>query len=87
MENTAKPHDHGLIRTDFPGGWRTDKINAFENSGLIHDQKELKSFLKTLLNYRRNSIAIQEGKTLHFAPFDGVYALFRLHPEENLMNI
>ena len=87
MENTAKPHDHGLIRTDFPGGWTTDKINAFENSGLIQDQKELKSFLKTLLNYRKNSLAIQEGKTLHFAPFNGVYVLFKLHPEENLMLI
>ena len=29
MENTEKPHDHGRIRTDFPGGWEDDKINAF----------------------------------------------------------
>lgn len=87
MENTAKPHDHGLIRTDFPGGWTADKINAFENSGLNQDQKEVKSFLKSLLNYRKNSVAIQEGKTLHFAPFNGVYVLFKLHSEENLMLI
>lgn len=85
MENTAKPHDHGLIRTDFPGGWTGDKINAFENYGINQDQKELKSFLKKLLNYRKKSAAIQEGKTLHFAPFNGVYVLFKLHPEENLM--
>lgn len=30
-------------------------------------------------------MAIQEGKTIHFAPFNGVYVLFKLHPEENLM--
>ena len=74
MENTAKPHDHGLIRTDFPGGWTGDKINAFKNYGINQDQK-LKSFLKKLLNYRKKSAAIQEGKTLHFAPFNGVYVL------------
>lgn len=87
MDNTAKPHDHGLIRKDFPGGWAGDKTNAFENYGLNQDQKDLKSFLKKLLNYRKNSLAIQEGKTLHFAPFNGVYVIFKLHPEENLMLI
>ena len=87
MENTAKPHDHGLIRKDFPGGWTVDKINAFNQIGLNQDQKELNSFLKKLLNYRKNSVAIQNGKTLHFAPFDGVYTLFRLHSEESLMLI
>ena len=87
MENTAKPHDHGSIRKDFPGGWTVDKINAFNKIGLNQDQKELNSFLKKLLNYRKNSVAIQNGKTLHFAPFDGVYTLFRLHSEESLMLI
>ncbi len=85
MDNTAKPHDHGLIRTDFPGGWKEDTVNAFDNKGLNKDQKGLKSFLKTLLNYRKESPAMLEGKTVHFAPFDGVYILFRLHPKENLI--
>lgn len=87
MENTGKPHDHGSIRKDFPGGWTVDKTNAFNQIGLNQDQKELNSFLKKLLNYRKNSVAIQNGKTLHFAPFDGVYTLFRLHSEESLMLI
>ncbi len=85
MDNTAKPHDHGLIRTDFPGGWKEDPINAFKNFGLNKDQTSLKSFLRILLNHRKESPAILEGETLHFAPFDGVYVLFRLHPQENLI--
>lgn len=85
IENTAQPHDHGLIRTDFPGGWQDDSINAFHDLGLREDQTDLKAFLKTLLNYRKESPAILEGKTIHFAPFDGIYVLFRLHPEENLI--
>ena len=24
MDDFAKPGDHGLIRTDFPGGWEND---------------------------------------------------------------
>ena len=23
------PGDHGIIRTDFPGGWANDTVNAF----------------------------------------------------------
>ncbi|MCL4161484.1 UNVERIFIED_CONTAM: hypothetical protein GTU68_050163, partial [Idotea baltica] len=29
MHDFDKPGDHGLIRTDFPGGWVGDKVNAF----------------------------------------------------------
>jgi hypothetical protein len=34
------------------------------------------------LNYRKNSTAIHQGETLHFAPFDGIYALFRMQDDE-----
>ncbi len=30
ISDSAKPGDHGLIRTDFPGGWKGDKVNAFD---------------------------------------------------------
>ena len=32
--------------------------------------------IKKLLHYRKNSKAIQKGKLIHFAPFDGIYAYF-----------
>ena len=34
MNDTAKPGDHGLIRTDFPGGWQGDTVNAFTGESL-----------------------------------------------------
>ena len=55
MEDFKKPGDHGLIRTDFPGGWSGDQVNAFTGEGLTKDQKDMQSFLKTLLNYRKSS--------------------------------
>ena len=82
MNDTAKPGDHGLIRTDFPGGWKGDTVNAFTGEGLTADQKDMQSFMKKVLNYRKSSNAIHEGKTIHFAPFMGTYTLFRMLDEE-----
>ena len=87
MENTEKPHDHGRIRTDFPGGWEGDKINAFTGEGLSKEQIELQNTLNRLLKYRKNSKAIQEGKLIHFAPFDGVYVLYRAFQDEEVVLI
>ena len=82
MNDTAKPGDHGLIRTDFPGGWKGDKVNAFSGEGLSKDQKDMQSYLRKVLNYRKSSKAIHQGKTIHFAPFIATYFLFRIIDDE-----
>lgn len=82
MDDTANPGDHGLIRTDFPGGWEGDVVNGFTGVGLSKDQKEMQSYLSKVLNYRKTSDAIHNGNTIHFAPVDGVYVLFRISEEE-----
>ena len=84
MQNSAKPGDHGLIRTDFPGGWEGDKVNAFTGEGLSTDQKEMQDYLRKLLNYRKSSKAIHHGKTKHFAPEQGVYVIFRYEGDETV---
>ncbi|MBA4153206.1 glycoside hydrolase family 13 protein [Flavobacterium sp.] len=87
MQNTAKPGDHGLIRTDFPGGWKGDKVNAFTGEGLSVEQKDMQNYLTKILNYRKSSKAIHEGKTTHFAPNKGVYTLFRMLNDETVVYI
>lgn len=87
MNDTAKPGDHGLIRTDFPGGWQGDAVNAFSGEGLSEQQADMQSYLKKLLNYRKESKAIHQGKTIHFAPDDGVYVLFRTFDDETVVHI
>lgn len=79
--------DHGLIRTDFAGGWENDKINAFTGEGLSDDQKSMQLYLKKLLNYRKHSKAIHDGKTIHFVPESGVYVLFRIFKNETVVHI
>ena len=82
MQDTGNPGDHGLIRTDFPGGWDNDKVNAFTQQGLQKEQIEMQEFLKKILNFRKKSSAIHKGKTIHFSPKDGVYILFRINNDE-----
>ncbi|MBD3890237.1 glycoside hydrolase family 13 protein [Olleya marilimosa] len=87
MNDFEKPGDHGLIRTDFPGGWQDDAVNAFSGEGLTVAQKDMQLFLKKVLNYRKSSDAIHNGKTIHFAPFMGTYFLFRVIEGETVVHI
>jgi glycosidase len=87
MDDTAKPGDHGLIRTEFPGGWDDHDTNAFTGEGMAEDKLEMQDFLKKLLNYRKNSEAIHSGETKHFAPKDGVYVLARQSETEDVVII
>lgn len=87
MNDFEKPGDHGLIRTDFPGGWNGDIVNAFTGVGLTEAQKDMQLFIKKILNFRKNSQTIHNGKTVHFAPKDGVYFLFRIKDDETIVHI
>ena len=87
MENSAKPGDHGLIRSDFPGGWKDDTLNGFTGAGLSAEQLALQSYLKKLLNWRKNKSVIHNGRTLHFGPANGVYVYFRYTEKETVMVI
>ncbi len=86
MDNSEKPGDHGLIRTDFPGGWSGDQINAFTGENLPSEKDDFQNFIKDILNFRKNSEAILDGKMIHFAPFDGVYAIFRIHDNQTVVS-
>jgi len=87
MDDFDNPGDHGLIRTDFPGGWEGDTVNAFSGEGLKEEQKDMQSFLTKVLNYRKSSEAIHDGKTIHFAPIDGIYVLARVTDTETVVHI
>ena len=77
--------DHGIIRTDFPGGWARDSINAFTGKGLTDQQKEAQQWMKKLLNWRKTASAVHYGKLTHFIPNDGVYVYFRYNDDQKIM--
>jgi glycosidase len=74
--------DHGLIRTDFPGGWPTDTFNKFDSLDRSSIENEAINFVKYLANWRKNSPAIKEGKLIQFIPNNGLYAYARVSSEE-----
>ncbi|MEM1337759.1 MAG: glycoside hydrolase family 13 protein [Bacteroidota bacterium] len=85
LQNTNKRRDHGSIRTDFPGGWPKDNIDAFAGDGLSAQQLDMQSYLKKLLNFRKNSPVIHQGSTKHFTPEQGIYVLFRYSQKNIIM--
>jgi glycosidase len=87
MHNSSHPHNHGVIRSDFPGGWEGDTRNAFSGEGLDVSEKSVQEYLRLLLNWRRDARVIHEGNTKHFVPHDGVYVYFRYKEGATVMVI
>jgi glycosidase len=79
--------DHGIIRSDFPGGWRGDDVNAFTGKGLTEQQKEAQEFTKKLLKWRSKASAVQTGGLTHFEPREKVYVYFRYDDDQKIMVI
>lgn len=78
-------NDHGIIRSDFPGGWDNDEINAFDGKGLTELQNDNIEFLKKILKWRKGQPAVHDGKLLHYNPENGIYVLFRYSEQDKVM--
>ena len=81
------PKDDGIIRSDFPGGWENDQVNAFTGQGLSQDQKEMQEYIGELLNWRKHSPVIHHGQLKHFVPENGIYVYFRYDENNTVMVI
>ena len=75
----------GMIRGDFPGGWKGDSVNVFKEKGMTDQQRDAISFMKTLLNWRKTKTCLHYGKLIHYAPEKGTYVYFRINEEEKVM--
>ena len=84
MASTA---DHGELRKDFPGGWPNDDKNAFTGHGLNERELDAQNYLKKLLNWRKNNLAIAKGDLIHYPVQDGIYVYFRRYENDMVMVI
>jgi glycosidase len=80
-------NNHGELRKDFPGGWADDDKNAFTGNGLDQKELEAQDFLKKLLNWRKNNLAVAKGDLIHYPVQDGVYIYFRRYEDDMVMVI
>ncbi|MDQ3039737.1 MAG: alpha-amylase family glycosyl hydrolase, partial [Pseudomonadota bacterium] len=72
-----RERNDGELRADMPGGWSSDKANAFTGNGLSAAQRDAQDWLKRLLNWRKRTPVMHDGKLTHYAPEDGVYVYLR----------
>jgi glycosidase len=76
---------HGALRSDFPGGWEGDVVNAFTGEGLTGQQQDAQQLVRTLLNWRKGNPTIHHGRFMHFAPIRNVYVYFRYDDDNTIM--
>ena len=87
MHGTKEQGD-GVIRTDFPGGWEGDPVNAFTAQGRTDLQNEAWNYMQKLLQWRKNNDAIIHGKLLHYAPMsEGCYVYARIKDNRTVLVI
>ena len=85
MSNTGAPRDHGIIRTDFPGGWEGDAVNAFTGEELSTQQKDILNFTSKIFNWRKNAKVVHQGNLIQFAPENGVYSYVRTFEDKQIL--
>lgn len=67
----------GLVRSDFPGGWKKDASNKFIENGRTAKENEAFDYIRTLAQWRKNNPAIKQGQLMQYVPNDGIYVYFR----------
>lgn len=82
-----KSKGDGDIRRDFPGGWQSDKHNAFSLLGRTQKENEAFYFMKKLLNWRKVNPVVHSGKTMQYISYDNCYVYFRYNTEKTIMVI
>lgn len=87
LKTSPKVRDDGLVRSDFPGGWAGDTVNAFVGTGLSQDQKSAQTYMRKLLNWRKEKTVVHSGKLMHFVPEKGTYVYFRYNDNDKIMVI
>lgn len=75
LKNFANPD--GKVRQDFPGGWETDSLDKFTNTGRNAEENELFDFFSHLGQYRKNNPDLFRGDLVQYVPEKGVYMFER----------
>ena len=77
----------GLVRSDFEGGWKADKQDRFTEIGRNDAENQAFAYIRQLVKWRKNTPAVQNGKTLQFIPEQGMYVFFRYDNKSKVMVI
>ncbi|MBV8035757.1 glycoside hydrolase family 13 protein [Roseateles sp.] len=84
MESPVE-RDDGKVRSDMPGGWPGDQVNAFTGAGLTAEQRDMQDWVRRLFSWRKGERLIHDGALMQYAPVDGVYVFFRYDANRTVM--
>lgn len=82
LKNFSNPD--GLVRQDFPGGWKGDSSNKFTAAGRTVREDSVFNYFRALANFRKSSSALTTGKLMQYVPEDGVYVYFRYDAKQTI---
>ena len=85
MTSPTKERDDASYRSDFPGGWTGDKVNAFTGAGLSEKQRAAQELVRKLANWRKNEPVIHSGRLMHFGPEQNTWVYFRYNDNKRVM--
>lgn len=77
--------DDGKLRSDMPGGWAGDAVNAFTGAGLSAAQRSMQDWTRRLFTWRKGERLIHDGALMQYAPLEGVYVFFRYDDRRTVM--
>ena len=79
-----KANGDGLLRCDFPGGWKNDSRNCFNEANRTPQQNEAFTYMQKLLQWRKGNEIIAKGRLKHFAPNKGIYVYERKYGNKSI---
>ena len=85
MTSATKERNDVSYRSDFPGGWAGDKVDAFAGKGLGARQKAAQDLVRKLANWRKTQAVIHHGKLMHFGPQTNTYVYFRYDDKHKVL--
>lgn len=80
-----KANGDGLLRCDFPGGWKGDPRDCFNAANRTAQQTDAFVYTQKLLQWRKGNETIAKGSLKHYAPNKGVYAYERKYGNKSVV--
>lgn len=87
MMNGTKTVTDGNVRQDFPGGWASDKHNAFTAEGRTKAENDMFRWISNLLHWRKGNEVITKGSQTQFITYKGVYVVARQYKGKSVMTV
>ena len=76
-----------MVRSNFPGGFPDDSLNAFTAKGRTPKEREMFATVKKLVRLHRERKSLSYGEMIHFPPVNEVYMYIRIYQDEKTLVI